>query len=193
MQQTKYLNKKQIEIMNIKLINMKSKKMVLGLALLLIPMIGFSQSVFDRFEDLDDVSAVVINQRMIQMMGQIADGVDEADDYLDLIKNVSSIKVFATENSAIATDMASTVTSFLKSSNLQELMRVKDDGNNVKIYVKEGKDNDHIKELFMFAKEKGGQSVILSISGDISLKAVSKLTQMLDIPGSEHLKDVKQK
>ena len=74
---------------------------------------------------------------------------------------------------------------------MEELMRVKDGGSNVIIYVKEGKSEDFVKELFMFVKDGGEnsdkESVIISLTGDIDLKQISKLTEKMDLPGGEHL------
>lgn len=60
------------------------------------------------------------------------------------------MKVFTTGDDKVSADMLSTVNSYLKTSNLQELMRVKDGEQTVKFYVKEGKDENHVKELLMF-------------------------------------------
>ena len=111
--------------------------------------------------------------------------------YLSLIQNIESLKVFATESAEVAKKMEAEVKKYLSSGNLEELMRVKDGGSNVMIYVKEGKSEDFVKELFMFVKDGGEnsdkESVIISLTGDIDLKQISKLTEKMDLPGGEHL------
>ena len=83
-------------------------------------------------------------------------------------------------------------------------MRIKDGGQTVKIYVKEGKDENHVKELLMFVnglkeitageditingKKREIETVILSLTGDIDLRQISKLTEKMDMPGGKHLK-----
>jgi len=121
-------------------------------------------------------------------MSKIAQDSDE--EYMDLIKNINSLKVYATENKEVAKDMENAAKSYLKSANLEELMRVKDDGSNVTIYVKEGKSEDFVKELFMFVKDgdnTSNESVIISLTGDIDLNQIAKLTEKMDLPGGEHL------
>ncbi|MEH6514479.1 MAG: DUF4252 domain-containing protein, partial [Maribacter arcticus] len=89
------------------------------------------------------------------------------------------------------------VTNRLKSSSFEELMRVRDGGSNVRFYVKEGKDSDHVKELLMFVtgmkdmdidiNGKKLETVLLSLTGDINLRSVSKLTDKMDLPGGDQL------
>lgn len=93
--------------------------------------------------------------------------------------------------------MKADVAKYLKGSTLDELMRVNTDGKNVKFYSKPGKDEDHVSELFMFldgVKEDGDgpNTVVLTITGEIDLKQVSKIADHLNVPGGEELKKVKR-
>ncbi len=177
----------ELQIINKRFVS-KAVKITMAAVLMLSTVFAYSQSVFDKFEDYDKVSSVIVNQKTFQLMSDIGEESDE--EYLNLIKNINSLKVFATEDAKIATDMETAVNGYLKTANLSELMRMKDKGNNVKIYVKEGKDSKHVKELFMFVKGIDGdknQSVILTLTGDIDLNQISKLTKEMDLPGGEHL------
>ena len=120
-------------------------------------------------------------------------GAESDDEYMNLIKNINSLRVFATENSAVAAQMKAEAEKYLDKSNLEELMRVKDDGSNVKIYIKEGSSEDYVKELFMVVSEtnmnknESTETVIISLLGDIDLKQIAKLTETMNLPGGEHL------
>jgi len=164
---------------------MKIIKLTLIAAIIIAPFITSAQSQFDKFEDMDGVSSVIVNQRAFSLMAQI--GAESDDEYLDLIKNIKSLRVFATEEDAASNKMEAEVTTYLKTAKLEELMRVNDDGNNVKIYVKEGKNEEYVKELFMFVKSKDEQTVVVLLTGDINLTQISKLTAKMNIPGGEHL------
>lgn len=180
---------------------MISKKLILVLMLAIAPLFTFSQSVFDKFEDMDDVSTVVVSKKAFELMVKMGGASDDAKEYVDMVKSLNSLRVFATENASIAADMKSKVNSYLKSSKLSELMRVKDKEGNVRIYIREGKDADHVSELFMFVEgisqhmggeERKPEAVIVSITGDIDLNRISELTSSLNIKGGEHLKNVKK-
>ena len=72
-------------------------------------------------------------------------------------------------------------------------MRVKDDGKNIKFYSKEGKNENFVSELLMhMIGDIDGKkmTVIMSITGNIDLKQISKLTAELNVPGSDELKNI---
>lgn len=161
------------------------KKLILLIAIVTVSFTNYAQtSVFDKFEDMDDVSSVIVNKEAFKMLSKV-NGADM--EYLDLVQKLNSFKVFTTESAAIAKQMNDVVSSYLKSSKLIELMRVKDKDANVKIYIKKGKDDDHVSELLMFLSDmqnKANQeAVVLSLTGDIDLNKISKLTEKY-IPNS---------
>ena len=109
---------------------------------------------------------------------------------MNLIKNINSLRVFATESSTVAAQMKAEAEKYLDKANLEELMRINDDGSNVRIYIREGSSEDYVKELFMFVKESentSNESVIISLTGEIDLKQIAKLTEKMNLPGGEHL------
>ncbi len=167
---------------------MKFNKLIIVIAIAISPFVAKAQSQFDKFEDMEGVTSVIVSQKAFSLMSKI--GAESDEEYLNLIKNITSLKVFATESAAVAKQMESDVNKYLKTSDLEELMRVKDDGKNVAIYVKEGKSDDYVKELFMFVKDsenESNQSVIIYLTGDIDLKQIAKLTEKMNLPGGEHL------
>jgi len=171
------------------------KKLNLIFALVLLPLFGFSQSVFDKYDSMDKVGSVTVNQSMIRLAGNIA-AFDESDqesqDFADIAQSLEGIKVFITEDADISQDMAVTVKQYLKSSTLEELMRVKDKDATVKFYVKEGRDEDHVSELLLFVydinnskigiKNRKFESVLVSMTGDIDLNKIGALTSKMGLP-----------
>lgn len=171
---------------------------------LLIFALGFSSyaqntSIFDKFEDYDDVTTVVVTKKAFQMLSKISNDSEEGQEFNNLVTGLEDLKVFTTENSKIAGEMSATFNKYLKSSKLSELMRVKDKEANVKIYVREGKDEDHVSEFLMLVDEMNISSkhagsrgtpevVIISLTGDIDLNNISKLTEKMNISGGKHLK-----
>lgn len=173
---------------------MKINRIFLTIALVMSVWISNAQSQFDKFEEIEGVTSVIVNQKAFSLMSKI--GSESDDEYLGLIKNIESLKVFATESVEVAKQMEDAVKSYLKNANLEELMRVKDGESNVTIYVKEGKSEDFVKELFMFVKDSENsskESVIISLTGDIDLNQIAKLTEKMDLPGGEHLEKANKK
>jgi hypothetical protein len=173
---------------------MKINRIILAVVLVMSAWVANAQSQFDKFEDIEGVTSVVVTQKAFSLMSKI--GSESDDEYLNMIKNIESLRVFATESLEVATQMEAAVKSYLKTANLEELMTVKDGDSNVAIYVKEGKSEDFVKELFMFVKDSdktSKESVIISLTGEIDLNQVAKLTQKMDLPGGEHLEKANKK
>ena len=176
------------------------KKIILLIAIAIIPFTNYAQSsIFDKFEDMDDVTTVVVTQEAFKMLAKFKSGGEEGEEYFDMVKGLNSFKVFTTENFDIAKQMSDVVSKYLNSTKLVELMRVKDKDANVKIYIRQGKDEDHVSELLMFVSGIGkytndsdspvkAESIILSLTGDIDLKKISKLTEAHIPDSGKHLK-----
>ncbi|MCF6279856.1 MAG: DUF4252 domain-containing protein [Flavobacteriaceae bacterium] len=179
------------------------KQIILIIAIALVPFLGNAQtSVFDKFDGNDNVTTIAVSKKAFQLMAKFGGGSEEAKEYASMIENLDGLKVFTTESKSIAVDMQKTVKSYLKSSNLEELFRVDDKEANVRIYVKEGRNDDHVKELLMFVNgigkhfddndERKAEAVILSLTGDIDLNKIAELTEKFNIKGAKHLKKAKK-
>lgn len=180
-------------------INTMIKKVILIAILAIIPFIGNAQtSIFDKFDGNDDVTTIVVSKKAFELMAKFGGSSEEAQEYASMVSNIDGLKVFTTESKAIAIDMQNTIKKYLKTANLSELLRVDDKDANVNIYVKEGRDDDHVKELLMFVNEFSknsvteAEAVIVSLTGDIDLNKIAELTEQLNISGAEHLKKAKQ-
>ncbi|MGC6437749.1 MAG: DUF4252 domain-containing protein [Flavobacteriaceae bacterium] len=181
-------------------------KNLLTLILLTASTLVFSQSIFEKYEDMDNVTSVIVNQKMFSMLAemQIQTNDSEADAFLTQVKSLKNLTVYTTADDAICKSMINDVKSYIKSSNMEELMRIKDGEQNVKFYVRSGRDDNHVSELLMLVNglseiieqqniEVGGdkrviETVLLSLVGDIDLRKVSELTNQLNVPGGDQLK-----
>ena len=172
-------------------------KKIAILLLVVLPAFAFAQISFDKFEDKDGVSSVIVSKKMFELMSKVkVDAKDkEMQQYLSLLKKLDNLKVFTTNSSKISTDMKLSVTSYLKSNPLEELMRVNDGGKNVKIYVKNAGNSSLVKELLLFMEGdlKDTPTVILSLTGEFDLDEISSLTERMNLPEKEELKKASKK
>ena len=114
--------------------------------------------------------------------------------YMNLIKKLNNLKVFTTQSTRVQGEMKTSVDKYIKSSGLEELMRVNDNGKSVKIMVKSGAKDSQIKELLMFVEGgKGDDTVLMSLTGDFDLNEISILTDKMNIPGGNELKKASKK
>jgi len=150
----------------------------------------------EKYEEMPEVDGVFITQNMFELLAKvdIESNNPEEKDFIELIKNLKGIKVLTTTNLEVGSQMKTDVESYLSSENLEELMRIKQQGKFVKFYSKPGSTAEKISQLFMFMtdEEKSEKRfVILSIIGNIDLKEIGNMAGELEgIPGAEELKNI---
>ncbi|PKH68140.1 DUF4252 domain-containing protein [Flavobacterium sp. ALD4] len=168
------------------------KKLIITLVVALITSPFFAQTVFDKFDGQDDVTSIIVNKKMFELMSKVkVDASDkETQQYMNLIKKLDNLKVFTTSSARATTDMRSAAEKYIRTAGLEELMRVNDSGKNIKILVKSGATDSQIKELLMFIEggSKSNETVLMSLTGNFDLNEISVLTDKMRIPGGEDLK-----
>lgn len=165
-----------------------SRKLILIIAFVLVSNTILAQTPFDKFDNQDDVTAIIVNKKMFSMLSKVDTKDKESQQYVNLIKKLDNLKVFVTSNSKKAADMKATSDKYLKTSGLDELMRINEKGKNVKIYVKSGASDQQVKELLMFIEGSGKEeTVLMSLTGNFDLDELSALTDKMNLPGGAEL------
>jgi hypothetical protein len=179
-QKTKFLKNKQSEIM---------RKLLLSIVLLLSATTFFAQSVFDKFEDQDGITTVIVNKKMFSLLSKMEVKDKQEQEYVNLIKKLDNLKVFVTQSDKKSDEMKAVFDKYIKTASLEELMRVNEKGKSVKIFVKSGATDSQIKELLMFVEGIGQEeTVLMSLTGDFDLEELSVLTDKMNLPGGDDLK-----
>ena len=169
----------------------RRKQLLFAIVFLLLATPILAQNAFDKFDGQDDVTSVIVNKKMFEMMSKVKiDATDkEMQQYLHLIKRLNTLKVFTTKSARVEAEMKATAEHYTKAANLDELMRVNSNGGSVKISVKSGVKDTQVKELLMFIDGgKGEDSVLMSLTGDFDLSEISTLTDKMRFPGADDLK-----
>jgi hypothetical protein len=168
------------------------RKLVFVLVFSVFPAVFFGQAAFDKFDGQDDVTSIIVNKKMFELMSKVkVDATDKsAQPYLNLIKKLDNLKVFTSGSTRVSSEMKVTAEKYMKSAGLEELMRINDGGKNIKIWVKSGAKDSQIKELMMFMEgtSKGNETVLMSLTGDFDLNELSVLTDKMRLPGGDELK-----
>lgn len=160
------------------------KKVILLIALVAAPMISYGQSIFDKLEDMDGVSSVIVSKEAFEILSKfdaksLQD--NEAMEVFEMVQDLDELKVFSTDKADVAAKMEGMVKSEVKSNKLVELMRVKDGDSRVLIYIKSGKNKDFVSEVLMFIKgidkktDGLSEAVVVSLTGNIDINKMSKL------------------
>ncbi|RAR47147.1 DUF4252 domain-containing protein [Flavobacterium lacus] len=168
---------------------------LLVFAALLLSQVLFAQSVFDKFDGPEDVKTIIVNKKMFEMMSKVKANDKETQQYVNLLKKLDNLKVFITSSNKQTAEMRATADKYLKTSGMDELMRISDGGKNVKIYMRSGANDTIVKELFMFIEgnAKDNETVLFSLTGNFNLDEISALTDQMNLPGGDNLKKASKK
>lgn len=168
-----------------------AKKLLVTLVFVLASSTIFAQTAFDKFDGQDGVTSIIVNKKMFDLMSKVkVDASDrETQQYLSLIKKLDNLKVFTTKSTRVEGEMKAVTDKYIKTAGLEELMRVNENGRNVKILVKSGATDSQIRELLMFIEgAKNDDTVLMSLTGNFDLNEISILTDKMRIPGGDDLK-----
>ena len=168
------------------------KKLYILILFAVLPNLIFAQqAVFDKFDGMDNVKSVLVTKKMFQMMGNVKmDPNDkEMQKYISLTKKLDNLKQFSTSNLKIKADLKATADKYIVTAGLEELMRVKDGTQNIRILVKSAGTKSQIKELLMYIEDSGpsNETILMSLTGNFDLNELSVLTDKMNLPGGNVL------
>ena len=187
------------------------KKYILVFSLFMVSIAMSAQNIFEKYDDQEHITSIVVNQKMFKMLANIDIQSNDPDSeaFLNQVKTLDNLKVLTTHNISVSNSIKKDVDKYVENSKLEKLMRIKDGDKIINFFVLEGRDDNHVKELLMFVnglsdltknenisingKQLAIETILLSLTGDIDLRQVSKLTTQLNVPGGEQLKKATKK
>ncbi len=153
------------------------KKISIIATMLLISIAALAQdgkSIYNKYSDEKNVSAVYISPSIFKLMGSIPD-IDMPDGDVNLspyIKEMSGMYLIDSENPKINEALAADAQKMISKGRYELLMEAKDDGERVRIYIVP--DGESITSFVMTATEPG-ECVFISIEGKMLRKDLEKL------------------
>jgi hypothetical protein len=166
-------------------------KKVLTLVLVaLLPILALAQNsaidqVFKKYGDRDGFTVVTISKGLLKMVANV----DDDQESRDFLSRIHQIKVLALEEGNGEINLYDEVLSNLDKKDYEELMTVKNSGEEVLMLAK--KSGDILEELIILV---GGNkdNALVYISGKMNMKDLGKLSSSVNIEGAglDHLKDL---
>jgi alpha-acetolactate decarboxylase len=160
------------------------KNIFLLIALVVTPMVTNSQSFFDTLEDTEGVDMVVVTKDAFELISKFKNvkiDDNEGMKVFKMIQDLKEFKMFSTNKVSVADKMESMVNSAIKTQNLTQLMRIKENDSRIKIYVKASKNKDYVSEVLMYIRgiskqtNQASEAVIVSLTGNIDINKMSEL------------------
>lgn len=190
------MNKVLIPLSTTNIIAMKTMKIYFVLLLVAANMgMVNAQSLFDNYAEKDEVTSVVISEKMFRLFANMQLVVDdqEAQDFIDIAKNVKGLRVLTTSDETIANKLKKDAFAYAKERKFIELLVIKDKGSSVYFYVEEGRGEGQIKELLMLVSElseikeisvngRKFETVLLSLTGDLDMEKIGALANKMNLP-----------
>jgi len=170
-------------------------KKIIFLLSLIITVSSFAQSLFDKYEDIDEVNSVIVTDEMFKLLKEIEPESTEAKEEISVLSNLTGLKVFSTKNEQIANTLTLDAGKYVSKKQMAELMRINDADANVKFYIVKGSEPHIAKELIIIMKSKKPEvkeTVVLLVTGKIDLKKLSKLNKKIKVIDYKYLKKVEE-
>lgn len=173
------------------------KKLIITSLTLFVSLMTFGQGNLDKYGDMKGVTSLEMTANMFKLLSKIDlnSSDPEMQDYIKLVENLDDIKMYTTTQDDLASQLRTDVTTYLGTANLEELMRVRDDGKNVNFYYKPGTNDEYVREFLMLVDgdlDGEERTVVIRITGDISLAQISKLANKINFPGGKELEKADQ-
>lgn len=169
------------------------KSLILIIAGIIIITPGFSQEdviskYFSEFERRDDFTTIIITSRMFELIAQIPES-EEEEDLMNVIRKLNGLKILTTSEYPERGDLSRKAVKIIENQGFDELMIIKEGEEEIKFLIHEK--NGHINEFVMLiAEDDDGDFFLMSMTGDLQLEDISRLSRTLDIDGFEHLEKV---
>jgi len=184
---------------NVQKIKIAMKKLMLSLvcmAFLMVPLLVNAQSpidkVFDKYVSQDGFTTVNISKEMFQMLMQMGQGDSKDTSMVEMKKmmeQLTGLKVltFSFDSTKIVKAVAiyNEFAGVFPANTYKELMSINEGRQNIKFMTKQDA-SGKISEMVMLMKDKN-EVAVLSLTGNIDLSTVSKLSKGMNIKGMEGL------
>lgn len=132
------------------------------------------RSIYNRYSDAENVSAVYISPAMFRIMGKLPEMNLSGNDvpFSSIVKSLNGFYLIESKNSSINASLKADAEKMIRSGRYELLMEARDNGQTVHIYI--SGDEQTVVGLVMFVDEKDSVAFI-NIDGNMSRAKLEKL------------------
>lgn len=171
------------------------KRLIILIIGILLYTNGFSQEdvitkYFSEYERRDDFTTIIITSKMFQLIAQIPESEDD-EDVMNIIRKLNGLKILTSSEYPERKDLSRKAVKVITEKGFEELMIIKEGEEEIKFMIHE--EDGHISEFVMLiAEDEDGDFFLMSMTGNLQLEDISKLSKTLDIDGFEHLEKIEK-
>lgn len=132
------------------------------------------RSIYNRYSEAENVSAVYISPAMFRIMGKLPEMNLSGNDvpFSSIVKSLNGFYLIESENSSINASLKADAEKMIRSGRYELLMEARDSGQTVHIYI--SGDEQTVDGLVMLVDEKDSVAFI-NIDGNMSRAKLEKL------------------
>jgi len=143
---------------------------------------------FSEYERRDDFTTIIITSKMFELIAQIPES-EKEEDLMNVIRKLNGLKILTSKEYPQRGELSKKAVKIIEDQGFEELMIIKEGEEEIKFLIDE-KDG-HISEFVMLiAEDENGDFFLMSMTGNLELEDISRLSETLDIDGFEHLEKV---
>ncbi len=132
------------------------------------------RSIYQKYSDAENVSAIYISPAMFRLIGKIPElEINDSDVNLaPVVRTLTGMYILNSENQAINASLRGDVDRFIKGGRYELLMEAKDDGETVRMYTVG--DSKTIESFVMFVVD-GDETSFICLDGQMPREQTEKL------------------
>ena len=147
---------------------------ILALALAMTSLNANAQvKEFEKYADTKSVTYVYISKFMLSMAGKVATPSLPGMNTKSIMGKLSGIQIISSEDKAASARLKTDTQNIVKQGKYELLMQVDEDGEKVRIYHREGKQ----QSVVVMLTEESDEVTVIVFSGKFTLDDVMKMTQ----------------
>ena len=145
--------------------------------MLLLTISSFAQdgkSIYQKYSDSEDISAVYVSPAMFKLIGRLPDIEMNSGEvnFYPIIKSLTGLYIINSSNKNINAQLYADVEKFIKSGRYELLMEAKDSGEAVRMYTV---GNDAVVNSFVMVAKDGEETTFICIDGNMNRTDMEKL------------------
>lgn len=136
-----------------------------------------TDAIFDKYAEKEGFTTVYISKYMFNLFANSEAA--EQDDFAKIISGLESIKILSVDDSLlnIKLNLYKELAQILPFDKYEELMVIKEKGQDTRMMIR--KENGKFREFLMIGG--GRDNFLISITGNINLESISKLSKTMNI------------
>lgn len=172
------------------------KAMIMAVALFMAPMVfgqTASDQLFEKYSGKDGYTSIHITQYMFQLFADL-DTDEEMKEFTEMASSIDRMKILTVDSDSLnprrAQDFFKDATNTLPIKQYQELMVVKDGEQTVQMLIQE--EGKMVSEFLMLVNDDH-ETVVISITGNIDLNQLARMSSKMNIDGLENLQELEDR